>query len=936
MTRTKCQVSSLGPRTQSNTDPGGFDVQPLDRHKVTSYYIQSLVRVIDRFFVVKLQNSKSHNRTPACDERLTGDNGTFTSPNYPNNYPNDKDCRYEISVTPPKVVRLTFMDFNIEDPYDVLLVYDGNTTDDTWEIGKLNGANIPSPITSSESNMTVLFHADNRGNRKGFQANYAAVDKVLSTCEVGQYLCDDGVTCIQAWKRCDGNRDCRDGSDEDTSKCACQNIPKSLRMCRGLEYRKMTLPNPLNSSHTTVDDIIKSNQFSAYRDLVDSGCHPSIKDYVCAIIVPRCNSSPNPRQQLPCRSWCEEVQYSCRHEPTSSIFPPCKIFHYNNCNNVRPSRTRAGVDCFDGTGANYRGNEARGPIGEVDCSRWDADTYPKTYPWANLVDNKCRNPRPERDLRPWCFTSSGFEYCDILPCNISIKGCEDPGKPLYGQRSPVLKFYWPNDKITYTCNTGFKFPKGSPPNTARCVQVNESTGEVNWATKKPNCQVDHKYKLQEDLLSETVYNKEVAPTTSLYFKAYVKNVINLDEKAEQIVTSYKAEWSWMDDRLAWNRERYGKFDHMFVRAERVWLPTLTLETNADTRYSGTFPFTEVRIDNDGEVNWPIAALATTTCTLDPFLFPQDNMTCAICFTVGEDYTIGCSNETTHHDIVNKVKDDNFLTCRDPQADIVTGEWSGKTTVSSKINKACLTITLKRDPTYHYSTTVSPCLILIVLMIITFIMPIDKGDRIGFGVTVLLSMVVSLVVVTGFLPVSSTLPFIAMLIIVCMGLMALFMLWTVFILIIHDKKGPLPKWARTFFLKHMARALFLGDLTKKLKNEEPTKDATKNKVTDIEGHANHAFMTNGHGPTAGRGNPPPNVKNEVGATLIGLKGSVDRLSDSIDALAKASGGDDDEENSEYALLAHVLDRLGLVFYIVAVAVAIPCTLFINRQRVIPTY
>ncbi|KAI8513502.1 hypothetical protein Bbelb_101410 [Branchiostoma belcheri] len=735
MTRTKCQVSSLGPGTQSNTDPGGFDVQPLDRHKVTSYYIQSLVRVIDRFFVVKLQNSKSHSRQPvsvhvACDKRLTGDNGTFTSPNYPNNYPNYKDCRYEISVTPPKVVRLTFTDFNIEDPYDVLLVYDGNTTDDTWEIERLNGANIPSPITSSESIMTVLFHADNRGNRKGFQANYAAVDKVLSTCEVGQFLCADGVTCIKAWKRCDGNRDCRDGSDEDTSKCACQNIPRSLRLCRGLEYNKMTVPNPLNSDHTTVNDIMNSNRFNAYRDLVESGCHPRIKDYVCAIIVPRCNSSPKPRQQLPCRSWCEEVQYSCRHEPAWSIFPPCKIFHYNNCNNVRPSRTRAGVklvtwllrsvtstlgqrylvddvgprrgslgqstkedqsdwskalvECFDGNGANYRGNEARGPIGEVDCSRWDADTYPKTYPWANLVDNKCRNPTPARDRRPWCFTSSGFEYCDIIPCNISIKGCEDPGKPLYGKRSPVLKFYWPNDKITYTCNTGFKFPKGSPPNTARCVQVNESTGEVNWATTKPNCQgrsspntvphfflllplkrsspavvsvtgcvyvkigrqtvvdcdgFDHKYKLQEDLLSETVYNKEVAPTTSLYFKAYVKNVINLDEKAEQIVTSYKAEWSWMDDRLAWNRERYGKFDHMFVRAERVWLPTLTLETNADTRYSGTFPFTEVRIDNDGEVNWPIAALATTTCTLDPFLFPQDNMTCAICFTVGEDYTI---------------------------------------------------------------------------------------------------------------------------------------------------------------------------------------------------------------------------------------------------------------------------------------------------------
>ncbi|XP_078681299.1 apolipoprotein(a)-like isoform X3 [Branchiostoma floridae x Branchiostoma belcheri] len=748
MTRTKYQVSPLGPRTQSNTDPGGFDVQPLDRHKVTSnvrshrlqvlrsrtpelqhsqpsarfLYIMWTLSPVACWLLLQSVSSQTTNTTQSpmlntqncqqgngasyrgtasmtetgktcqrwdsqtphhhtrthvnyplaglehnycrnpdgwnqvwcyttdpnqrwencdvpvcvCDKRLTGDDGTFTSPNYPNLYPNGNECRYEISVTPPKVVRLTFTDFNLEERSDFLYVYDGNTTDEAWEIKRLHGENIPSPITSTRSIMTVRFTSNLSGNLKGFQANYTAVEKVLSTCEVGQFLCDDGVTCIKAWERCDGNNDCRDGEDEDANTCACQDIPESLRMCSDLEYNKLTLANPLNSAYTTVDDIARSNQFNAYRDLAVSGCHPRIKDYVCALIAPRCNSSfsPNPRQMLPCRSWCEEVKYSCKHQPTWSIFPTCDMFHYNDCNNVRPSRTETGVECFNGNGANYRGDEYRDPIGEGDCNRWDADIHPKKYPWSNLVDNKCRNPPVSaRDIRPWCFTSSGFEYCDIMPCNI-----------------------------------------------------------------------DHKYKLQKDLLSETVYNVEVAPTTNLYIKAYVVNIINLDEKAEQIVTSYKAEWTWKDDRLTWDPERYGDFDHVFVSDELVWQPTLTLERNADTRYSGDFPNTEVRIDNDGEVTWPIAALASTTCTLDPFLFPQDNMTCAICWTVGEDYTIGCANQTTHHD--TKVKNKNFLTCLNPEADIVTGEWTGKTTASSSNNEACLTITLKRDPTYHYSTTIS--------------------------------------------------------------------------------------------------------------------------------------------------------------------------------------------------------------------------------------
>ncbi|XP_019614621.1 PREDICTED: bone morphogenetic protein 1-like [Branchiostoma belcheri] len=155
-----------------------------------------------------------------CDERLTGDNGTFTSPNYPNNYPNGKDCRYGISVTPPKVARLTFTDFSLEPGYDFLWVYDGNTTDEAYEIGKFDGPNTPGPVTSASSSMTVRFKSDESVTRKGFQANYAAVDKVFSTCDIGEYLCADGVTCIKAWKRCDGNRDCRGGDDEDANKCA--------------------------------------------------------------------------------------------------------------------------------------------------------------------------------------------------------------------------------------------------------------------------------------------------------------------------------------------------------------------------------------------------------------------------------------------------------------------------------------------------------------------------------------------------------------------------------------------------------------------------------------------------------------------------------------------------------------------------------------------
>ncbi|KAI8513402.1 hypothetical protein Bbelb_100410 [Branchiostoma belcheri] len=747
-------------------------------------------------------------------ESITADSGSFSSPNYPNYYPHDHDCRYEISVTPPKVITLTFTDFVVENGHDYVYVYDGNTTDSTFQIAKLTGTTIPDPVTSTGSFMTVQLVTDAADTAIGFQAYFVAEDKVFSECVIGEYRCADGVTCIDAWKRCDGNNDCRDNSDEDESHCACQDIPSSLKMCRGLEYSKMTLPNPLNYTETTVAQVEKFLEFSDLKNLTESGCHPRVRDLVCATIVPRCESSPNPRQQLPCRSWCEEVKYSCEEEDSWSAFPSCDIFPYTNCNNVRTSMTAGGVECYDGNGVNYRGDEAKGPVAGVTCERWDSDTYySETYPWANLVDNKCRNPDGDPN-GPWCYTSIGFQICDIIPCN-GI-GCKDPGKPQFGKRSPILKFYHPGrDKITYLCNVGYKFKDDSPPNKAKCV-YNNDTGEAEWETAKPDCEVDQKVKLQKDLLSANVYNKATSPTTSLVIKAYVVNVVRL---------------TWFDDRLEWEPKEYGEVNHIFLPGDQIWKPTLTLERNADTGYSGGFPKTDVKMNHTGEVTWPVELLTTTTCTLDPFLFPQDNMTCAVCWRAGEQYSINCTNSSTQ---THNYKDSNFLTCQNNETDIVTGEWSGTTILSAVNNTAC--------------------------------------DRIGFGVTVLLSMVVSLVVVTSFLPVSSTLPFIAMLIIVCMALMALFMLTTLFIIIIHDKKGPVPKWVRTVFLKHVARALLMGDLTKKLKNEEASANTVSKNVDD--------------------------VKNEVEATIIGLNGSaldklkanVKELSGSIDGLAS---GDDDE-------------------------------------------
>ncbi|KAI8513493.1 hypothetical protein Bbelb_101320 [Branchiostoma belcheri] len=310
-----------------------------------------------------------------------------------------------------------------------------------------------------------------------------------------------------------------------------------------------------------------------------------------------------------------------------------------------------------------------------------------------------------------------------------------------------------------------------------------------------------------------------------------------DEKAEIIKSAVKAEFIWQDQRLLWEMSENGNVDHLFFGDDQPWKPLLTLKRNADEQYTGGFPSTVIELDSSGDIHWPIETLTTTTCDLDPFLFPKDNITCPICWSAGSEHVIeygcmhhsdksdcdsdgDCSNGTGSSDVPR------FLTCNGTVAPVSSGEWSGKVTISTDNNLACLTISLERDPSYHFATTLSPCIILVVLMVITFMLPVDKGDRISFGVTVLLSMVVSLVVVTGFLPVKGIIPFIALLIIVAMGMMALFMLATLFIVILHSKKGTLSPCARKFFLRYMARMLLMGDLSKRATKEGTSLNAER--------------------------------------------------------------------------------------------------------------
>ncbi|XP_053408750.1 cubilin-like isoform X2 [Mercenaria mercenaria] len=117
--------------------------------------------------------------------------GTFTSPNYPNNYPHNVDCVWLITAPAHERIQIDFIeDFGIERHsrcnFDFIEMRDGGTVN-SLSLGKFCGYSKPSTVVSTGNVMYVRFRTDSSVPRIGFKAQYK-----IATCG-GRYVGNSGT-----------------------------------------------------------------------------------------------------------------------------------------------------------------------------------------------------------------------------------------------------------------------------------------------------------------------------------------------------------------------------------------------------------------------------------------------------------------------------------------------------------------------------------------------------------------------------------------------------------------------------------------------------------------------------------------------------------------------------------------------------------------------
>ncbi|XP_075053937.1 enteropeptidase [Mixophyes fleayi] len=141
-------------------------------------------------------------------------NGTFSSQNYPQNYPNLASCIWYLNAAVGHNIQLHFQAFDLENIYDVVEVRDGKGSDSLL-LAVYTGSNQVPDVFSTTNQITVYFTSDSSTTAAGFLANFTSGYRLgmPEPCNATSFQCDSGE-CILLSSVCDKHQDCADGSDE--------------------------------------------------------------------------------------------------------------------------------------------------------------------------------------------------------------------------------------------------------------------------------------------------------------------------------------------------------------------------------------------------------------------------------------------------------------------------------------------------------------------------------------------------------------------------------------------------------------------------------------------------------------------------------------------------------------------------------------------------
>uniref|UniRef100_A0A3P9A4R4 CUB domain-containing protein n=1 Tax=Esox lucius TaxID=8010 RepID=A0A3P9A4R4_ESOLU len=131
---------------------------------------------------------KAYYYSGECQQALSAPSANFTSPHYPNIYPNNINCHWTITLAEGYRIKLFFNTMELEDrnslsdkcDYDSVAVHDGSSEKDPL-LGCWCGSEQPRSLISKGNRMLVVLNTDRTSAHKGFSASYVGGESLNSS-----------------------------------------------------------------------------------------------------------------------------------------------------------------------------------------------------------------------------------------------------------------------------------------------------------------------------------------------------------------------------------------------------------------------------------------------------------------------------------------------------------------------------------------------------------------------------------------------------------------------------------------------------------------------------------------------------------------------------------------------------------------------------------
>eukprot|EP00112_Aurelia_sp_Birch-Aquarium-sp1_P007388 Seg1804.2 transcript_id=Seg1804.2/GoldUCD/mRNA.D3Y31 product="Neuronal acetylcholine receptor subunit alpha-7" protein_id=Seg1804.2/GoldUCD/D3Y31 len=276
--------------------------------------------------------------------------------------------------------------------------------------------------------------------------------------------------------------------------------------------------------------------------------------------------------------------------------------------------------------------------------------------------------------------------------------------------------------------------------------------------------------------------------------------------------------SWNHAKMKWNTSEYGSITELRVNPDRLWVPDVFLINNAKGSFEVQGAKAKVVLRFDGHIIWANPALFKSSCEINVRYFPFDDQTCHLKFG-SMTYNISSNiiqPEQNSIDAVRYVKNGEWELFRTKVEHF--NEQSG----SESFSVVRYSITVRRITLYYVMNFILPCVLIAVLTVLVFLLPPESGERVSYGITVILSFTILLLMLYEKLPVtSSEYPLIAVYYACTTFQVSIALACCVWVLRFYHHDPPtdeLPRWVKVVVLNWLARIVLLKKSTDQVRQE----------------------------------------------------------------------------------------------------------------------